>query len=100
MCQPKLLKYYTPSADLIVNSTQFPVDPLCNGWIVKNNGTTNVIVNGDTLLPTESKAIGGNYMEVYAGRIDISFPGGPAAGNLLTLTQKVYINVPVELLNC
>ena len=93
MCM-KLLKYrdneqvYT-TADRII----FP--PFTNGWTLKNNGNTNVVLNNaETLPPGASKSIGGNYGEIYDGRLDIRFtmptPAPVTPLNKAVLTFKYY----------
>ena len=71
------------------------VDRKCNGFVIKNAGTTLVETFGEQLQPGESKSIGGNYGELFVGRVDIKFTvqAVPPAviTNLAIVTQKVYV---------
>src|ERR1700719_5362979 len=66
-----------------------------NAIAVKNEGTTMVIFQFDTLQPGESKSIGGNEGEIYDARIDISFlvptPAPAVITNLAVVSQKFYL---------
>ena len=73
----------------------------CNGIVIKNAGTTILLVdNVDPLQPGESKSVGGNWREVYYGRHNISFapnpfpPPGTVPTNNAIVTQKFYIPDP------
>ena len=72
-------------------------DIYCNGWVIKNSGTTLVLIMGETLNPGESKSIGGNYGEIFVGRLNVAFrtqtPAPATIVNKATLTQKMYVNV-------
>jgi hypothetical protein len=87
----KLLQYNL-SVQVYNGAEAIPVMDFCNGFTVRNIGTSNLVVMGDQLAPNESKAIGGNRGEIYVGRIDLSFNG--AGNNLALVTQKYYMNVP------
>ena len=89
----KLLQYNL-SVQVYDTALQVPVMENCNGFTVRNVGTANVIVMGDTLAPNESKAIGGNRGEIYVGRIDLKFGNlGGGRTTLALITQKYYMNV-------
>jgi hypothetical protein len=75
-----------------------PVDPgtNTNGFTVINTGTVTALVNGIPLnagIPGtsngESFSIGGNYGEIFKGRLDISFPTS-GNGQVLVI-QKFYL---------
>lgn len=76
------------------------LDKYLNGVAVKNVGTTLLVVNTETLQPGESKSIGGNYGEIYRGRLDMKFQTQaippPTIVNLVEVTQKFYTGVLVE----
>jgi hypothetical protein len=88
----KLLQYNV-SVQEYDRSQSVPKEPLCNGFIVRNVGTSGMTINGDALATGESKTVGGNRGEVYVGRIDISFDN--AGTNLCIVTQKFYLNIPM-----
>lgn len=87
----KLLQYNL-STQIYSIQCEIPVMQNCNGFSVRNVGTANVVVMGDTLAPNESKSIGGNRGEIFVGRIDLKFTG--AGTTLALVTQKYYMNVP------
>lgn len=95
MCEQceKFLRYNF-STNVYTAQSEIVLDPLCNGISVKNGGNTNLIFQGDVLVPGESKSIGGNRKEILQGRVDISFalptpaPGTP--NNVAFVTQKFY----------
>lgn len=78
-------------------SGKIPLDRLTNGFTIRNAGNSNVVVNGDTLPPGAFKAFGGNYGEIYAGRLDINFnitgitPAPAQVINDAVLTNKYYM---------
>lgn len=65
-----------------------------NGFYVHNTGTTNIIFGGDLILPGASKSFGGNWAELYLGRLDFFFqiptPAPPTITNQVRITQKYY----------
>jgi hypothetical protein len=67
----------------------------CNGFTVKNRGNTICFINGDPLIPGESKAFMLNRNEDYKGRIDLKFvpqvPPVVPAINSAWVTQKFYM---------
>jgi hypothetical protein len=66
----------------------------CNGFTVKNAGTSTVFVDGVPVLAKESLSVGGNEGEIYVGRIDITF-GPPAPSpttNSAWVIQKFYVD--------
>lgn len=87
----KLLQYNL-STQVYSVTQEVPVMENCNGFTVRNIGTSNVVIMGDTLAPQQTKAIGGNRGEIYVGRIDLKFTG--AGTNLCLITQKYYMNIP------
>lgn len=84
---------YNISTQTFTKSGRVNISETCNGWSVINLGTSNVMVNGDTLIPGESKSVGGNYGEVYIGRVDLLFQG--AGLNNAVFTEKFYMDGPV-----
>lgn len=87
----KLLQYNL-SVQIYSITQEVPVQENCNGFTVRNIGTTTATVMGDPLAPNEVKSIGGNRGEIYVGRIDLKFSG--AGINSALVTQKCYLNVP------
>lgn len=84
----EFLKFDYSTQD-IIKSGRMNLAQTCNGWSVKNTGTSTVQVQGDTLQPGESKSLGGNYGEVFIGRVDLLFQG--AGVNMAVFTQKYYV---------
>ncbi len=66
-----------------------------NGFFVHNTGTTIVIFGGDIVLPGASKSFGGNWAELYKGRLDFMFqvptPPPMTITNEVRITQKYYL---------
>jgi hypothetical protein len=80
---------YDYSTQDIIRSQRLNISETCNGWTVKNAGTSVVEVKGDPLQPGESKSVGGNYGEIFVGRVDLLFTG--AGTNLAIYTEKFYV---------
>jgi hypothetical protein len=93
MCKELLLRYNF-STNIYAQNIQVPLDELCNSISVFNIGTTNIIFQGDIILPGNFKVIGGNRMEILNGRVDLSFqvpvPAPAVITNLAAVTQKFY----------
>jgi len=87
MCT-KPLKY-TFATQVYQKAIEVTIDIRCNGLVVKNSGTSGLVFQGDLLVPTESRSIGGNFAEILSGRVDLSFTG--AGTNSATITQKFYL---------
>jgi hypothetical protein len=89
-----LLRFNT-SVQQYQGPKQVVIASYLNAISVKNEGTTLVIFQGDTLQPGESKSIGGNFGEIYDSRIDIFFqtqvPAPAVINNLAVVTQKFYL---------
>ena|ERR1700679_2454171 len=87
------LKYSTSNV-LYSRTISVTVDRYCNGFSAKNAGTTIVLLNGEPLQPGESKSVGGNYGEIFVGRIDVAFqvpsPAPATITNACYITQKTY----------
>lgn len=66
-----------------------------NGFLIHNTGNTIVLFNGDQIQPGESKSIGGNYGEIYVGRLSVRFitPTPPPVPviNEVIIDQKFYV---------
>lgn len=94
-CRKYNLLRFNTSIQQYQGPQQVVVAEYLNAISVKNEGTTLVKFQGDTLQPGESKSIGGNYCEVYDARVDISFitqtPAPPVITNLAVITQKFYL---------
>jgi hypothetical protein len=95
MCQREYL-YYTDAETVYSDAGQVSFDSFSNGWVIKNTGTTLLIIDGkETLQPTESKSFGGNVGEIYVGQKRISFKTQaipPAViTNQATVTEKIYV---------
>lgn len=92
-CSKNFLKYNV-STVVYTEAGDCRLDKYCNGLLLHNSGTTNVIVAGDTIVPGQSKTIGGNAGEVFVGPMEIKFrtpsPAPPIATNSVTVTQKYY----------
>lgn len=87
MCE-KLL-YFNWTTLPYTATKEVTLDPLTNSVTVKNLGTSNVVLQGEDILPGDFKVIGGNRLEVIKGRVDISFTG--AGTNLAIVTLKYYL---------
>lgn len=94
MEQPFL--YFNNLSKTIRANTSVIVDPYCNSYTVINLGLTLALANGVPLnagVPGtnngESVSFGGNYGEIFKGRIDINFPVGNT-GEVLVI-QKIYL---------
>lgn len=82
--------HYNINWQNVTRAMSATVPQKCNGFTIKNTGTTVVILNGQIpIVPGSSIAIGGNYAEVYAGRVDITFetPAPPPA----TITNSCVV---------
>jgi hypothetical protein len=87
----KLLIYNTNTFTFAAG-VNAPLDPYCNGIIVENLGTSILVFQGDPIQPGNSKTIGGNYGEIYVGRIDILFINTGLQINNAFITQKYYMS--------
>lgn len=78
-------------------NAQVSLDARCNGFTLKNTGTTLLNWDGEYLTPGQSVAVGGNVGEVFQGRVDIFFktqsPAPSTITNAALVTQKVYIEI-------
>lgn len=92
---PQHLLRFNTSVVSYSGPNQVVLQKYLNAISVKNEGTTLLIFQGDTLNPGESKSIGGNVGEWYDARVDISFriQAVPPAviQNLAVITQKFYL---------
>lgn len=77
------------------NAAEIQWSRYLNGFTIHNTGTTFIFFNGDRIVPGESKTVGGNFGEVYKGRLDLSFflqtPPPGTIINQATITQKFYV---------
>jgi hypothetical protein len=92
---------YNTAVQIYQVSAMLELDRYCNGIIIKNAGTTLLNFQGDVMQPGDSKTIGGNYGEIYRGRMDISFTVQPVPPafiiNMAVVTQKFYVVLGVTL---
>jgi hypothetical protein len=72
---------------------------MCNGFTATNIGDTICEVNGMILYPGtpgtilgDSRSIGGNENEVYAGNIKVAFANPGGAQPLLEIVQKFFVS--------
>jgi hypothetical protein len=96
MCNCKFLKYNV-STQIYVQAGDVRVVDHVNALLLHNTGNTNLIVNGDILIPGQSKSIGGNVGEIFAGPLELRFmipsPAPSPITNEVRVTQKFYVNV-------
>lgn len=92
----KLLPYNT-IMEVVRAQKEIVVGPNCNGWVVRNIGGSIAFVNGIQLQPPpgaglsgESFSSGGNYGEIYVGRIQIQFAAG--INPTVEIIQKFYLD--------
>lgn len=100
----KTLRYQVQFAIINFGNNQnfnYTPSPYCNGITVKNTDGTatfrltvnkNVVLQpGDNAnnIPGESFSFGGNYGEIYQGRIEIAFNTG---GGQALVIEKFYTN--------
>ncbi len=95
MCDEKILYYNTVTQAYSV-ATKIVVQDKCNGITIRNAGNSFLIMDDEIIQPGQSKAIGGNRLEYFIGRKDISFtaqtPVQPAPRvDLCYVTQKFYV---------
>jgi hypothetical protein len=90
-----ILVPYNISSQTYNVATNVPIAQMCNGFMVKNTGTTIVLLNGTPIQPGDSISVGGNYGEEYRGRLDIGFftqtPPPFTIINEVTIIQKFYM---------
>jgi hypothetical protein len=86
--------YYNTTTQQYVVNTAVPPQEECNGFEVVNDGTSDVYLNGKPIHANGSQTVGGNYGEIYVGRIDLQFfapvEGVPPYVNSAWVTQKFY----------
>jgi len=97
MCTREWL-YYKDNETVYTDTGNLTFDNFCNGWVIKNTGTTLLIVdNKEILQPGESKSFGGNAGEIYRGQKRINFqtqaPPPATIINMATLTEKIYVTL-------
>jgi hypothetical protein len=93
------LLYFNEIVHQVFASGQIEVPQGCNGYLAVNKGTGTVTVNGFPLLPPvapnlsgESTGLLGNRREIYRGNNHVMNIVMPAAGGLLVLVFKFYID--------
>lgn len=89
-CKLIILEYDWNVWNTSVNQ-EFPPDPACNGLTFFNTGAAGsvCVVNGVPLPVGGSLSIGGNFGEIFKGRVPITFPNF-VAGQQCTVVQKYY----------
>jgi hypothetical protein len=96
MNQKPILKYGMITQGLLSNGSAI-IPPDCNGFTVMNLGLTVAMINYSIPLNPgtpgtnngESFSIGGNRGEIFAGRIDISFPLN--SNGSIMIIYKIYV---------
>lgn len=92
----KILRYNV-SSQTYSNVTDVQWDKYLNGFFIHNTGNTLLIFNNDVLQPGDTKTVGGNYGEIYDGRINLMFrlptPAPLTPENEVIVTQKFYTNI-------
>lgn len=83
--------YFDSSVQTYSIAQNITLDLQCNGISVQNTGTSVALFDGDPLQPGASKAIGGNRLEIFVGRHNISFNSGVGLVDQVTVTQKYYV---------
>lgn len=96
MCEERIL-FTDQSTQGYSQMVSVPPGNTCNGWTVKNAGTTICIVNGEDVQPGDFKTFGQNRGEIYVGRIDLAFKlPNPAPAQIINqafLTIKFYVKI-------
>lgn len=91
--------YYDTGVVAVASPGQVQLPVNVNGVSVHNTGNTIVLCNEDPLQPGESKTIGGNWGEIFTGRIFIRFilptPAPAVPVNQATVTSKFYVPEPL-----
>lgn len=86
---------YNQATQIYTSVQQVQWDKYLNGFEIYNSGNTNVYFNNGIIPPGGSKTFGGNFGEIYAGRLDINFrtpsPAPSTIINEVTVTQKFYL---------
>ena len=90
---PFVLYYDIATRQISIPGLVQLVDNL-NQVAIHNAGNTIVLVNDDPLQPGESKSWGGNWGEIFTGRVFLQFvmpvPAPPIPNNAAFVTQKFY----------
>lgn len=90
----KISLCYDTSTQTYSNAQDVQWADLLNGFVIHNSGTNLLFFNNDPIPAGSSKSYGGNYGEVYKGRLSIRFQLAlPPAGtiNQVVITQKYYV---------
>jgi hypothetical protein len=86
---------YNISTQTYNNVQKVQWDRWLNGFTLHNTGNTILSFNNDPIQPGGSKTVGGNFGEIYGGRIDIQFitpsPAPSTINNAVVITQKFYL---------
>src|SRR5262245_24856278 len=103
--QPPVTRQALLRWDMMVTTLKasgwFDIPRNCNGFMVTNTGDVIVQVNDQLLYPGtigtslgDSKSFGGNYGEVYVGKLKLAF-ANPTAGvqPAVEVVYKVYTNI-------
>lgn len=85
--------------NLYTSSQEVEVVPNCFTYMFTNLGDTAVRVNGMVVFPSatpltalgDSRTMGAHRLDMYKGRIEISFAAPVGAAPLLELVQEYYL---------
>jgi hypothetical protein len=93
-CKNKFLRYnVTTQKYSVVTDVQW--DKYLNGFMIHNTGNTNLYYNQQLIVPGASETVGGNFGEIYGGRIELMFrlptPAPVTPANEVTIQQKFYL---------
>jgi hypothetical protein len=81
------MQKYVTETKVYFQSGQTPSE--CNSIAFINTGTTNVIIEGLVLLPTQSWSVAGNFCEINVKYYNFVFSG--VGNNSLTVIIKRYL---------
>jgi hypothetical protein len=88
--------YYDTSTLLYAVPAKINLNIKSNGIVVKNGGNSLLIIDGESLIPNESKSFGGNRKEIFTGRHEISFQPQAVQPvprvDLAVITEKFYVD--------
>lgn len=109
MCKERPLHFNT-TVQKYVLPQKVVIDNLCNSITVRNAGNSLLIFDDEVIQPGANKVIGGNRLEIFIGRKDISFqpttnqdipvPQPTPRVDVAYVTQKFYIRESLEKAGC
>lgn len=88
---------YNELVQVYQKNISVPINEYCNGFTVVNMGNTTVTINNKWILYPgtpgtnngEGKSVGGNFLELYKGELDIAF--GVGNDPRVIVSQKIYL---------